>query len=238
MALTIGTGLTIGGGITFTAILPTPVSAGLQVNLDAATYSGTGPWIDSVNAAQYALFNGVSYSSTTGGGSFGFDPALTQYAYCSSTLPTFINWTVEAWHYYDGTYNVGDPCIVSQQYTSSINFALGSVSTSSPGLQAGFFNGAWQATNPQTLTVGNWYQVVGTCNGTDVSIYINGALMSSQAWAASAPSSSGGGTYLMHRWDNSDCWGGRLSIVRVYDTDITAAGVTQNWLADRARFGL
>ena len=36
MALTIGTGIILGGGITFEAIFPTLVSAGLQVNLDAA----------------------------------------------------------------------------------------------------------------------------------------------------------------------------------------------------------
>jgi len=109
MALTIGTGLTIGGGITFEAIFPTPVSAGLQVNLDAATYSGTGPWIDSVNSAQYNLLNNPTYSPSIGGGSFGFDPALSQYAYCSSTLPSFTNWTVEVWHYYDGTWTGGQP---------------------------------------------------------------------------------------------------------------------------------
>jgi hypothetical protein len=42
----------------------------------------------------------------------------------------------------------------------------------------------------------------------------------------------------MHRWDQADFWGGRLGIVRIYDTDITTAGVEQNWLANRARFGL
>ena len=221
---------------------PPPVSVGLQVNLDAATYSGTGPWIDSVNSAQYALYNGVTYSSTIGGGSFGFDPDLSQYAYCTSTPATMTNWTVEAWHYYDGTYDPGNPCIVSQEYTSSINFALGSVSATPPGVQAGFYNGGWQATDPQTLTSGNWYQIVGTCENLGgyglVKIYINGVIQGTQYWSGVPPSSSSAGTYLMHRWDNADCWGGRLGIVRIYDTDIGAAGVRQNYLADRARFGL
>jgi hypothetical protein len=42
----------------------------------------------------------------------------------------------------------------------------------------------------------------------------------------------------MHRWDNNDYWGGRLGIVRIYDADIGAAGVAQNFNANRERFGL
>ena len=237
MALTIGTGLTIGGGITFSTI--PPVSAGLQVNLNAAIYEGTGPWIDSINQTEYVLFNNPDYSSSIGGGSFGFVPASSQYAYCSSTLPTFTNWTAEVWHYYDGTYSNAQPCIVTQQFGGGvINFAIGSLATAAPSLQAGFFNGGWQTPAPQTLTAGNWYQIVGTCNGTTVSLYINGTLVASLPWSGAPPSSSGLGTYLMHRWDASDFWGGRLGIVRIYDTNIGAAGVTQNFNADRTRFGL
>ena len=227
-------------GFTFlgTSQAAPPVTAGLQVNLDASTYSGTGAWIDSVNQAEYTLFNNPSYSSTVGGGSFGFDPTLTQYAYCNSTLPSLTNWTVEAWHYYDGTNSGPQPCIVTQEFTSSINFALGSLATSFPSLQAGFFNGGWQTQTSAGLSVGNWYQIVGTCDGTTVSLYLNGSLLTSSPWSGDPPASSGAGTYLMHRWDNSDCWGGRLGIVRIYDTDIGSAGVEQNWLADRTRFGL
>jgi hypothetical protein len=238
MALTIGTGLTIGGGITFAKTPLQPVTAGLQVNLDAATYAGSGPWIDSVNAAQYTLFNNPDYSSSIGGGSFGFVPASTQYAYCSSTLPSFTNWTVEVWHYYDGTRTGGFPCIVSQEFTSTINFALGSLGVGAPLLQAGFFNGGWQVETAQTLTPGNWYQIVGICSNTDVTLCINGVAMAGAPWSGAPPASSGTGTYLMHRWDFADCWGGRLGIVRIYDQDIGAGGVTQNFNADKNRFGL
>jgi hypothetical protein len=238
MTLSIGTGITIGGGITFSKPPLQPVTAGLQVNLDAATYSGTGPWIDSVNSAEYALFNNPDYSSSIGGGSFGFVPSSTQYAYCSSPLPTLTNWTVEAWHYYDGTWTGSQPCIVSQQFTGTINFALGSLGVSAPLLQAGFFNGGWQVETAQTLTPGNWYQIVGICSNTDVTLCINGVGVAGAAWSGTPPASSGTGTYLMHRWDSADCWGGRLGIVRIYDRDIGPVDLLQNFNADRARFGL
>jgi hypothetical protein len=227
-------------GFTFlgTAQVAEPLSAGLQVNLDAAAYSGSGPWIDSVNQAEYALFNNPSYSSSIGGGSFGFVPASSQYAYCSLTLPTFTNWTVEVWHYYDGTWAGNEPCIISQEFTSTINFALGSLQGNPPSVKAGFFNGAWQIETAQTLTPGNWYQIVGICSNTDVTLCINGVAVAGAPWSGNPPASSGAGTYLMHRWDSADLWGGRLGIVRIYDRDIGAAGVLQNFNADRGRFGL
>ena len=231
----------IPSGFTFlgTSQVAAPLTAGLQVNLDAAAYSGSGPWIDSVNGAQYNLFNDPTYSATIGGGSFGFDPALSQYAYCTSTPATMTNWTVEVWHYYDGTTAGGEPCIVSQELGAGIiNFAIGSLQTTPPTLRAGFFNGAWQTQTAQTLSAGNWYQIVGICSNTDVTLCINGVAVASAPWSGGPPASSGLGTYLMHRWDSGDVWGGRLGIVRIYDTDIGAAGVLQNFNADRARFGI
>ena len=40
------------------------------------------------------------------------------------------------------------------------------------------------------------------------------------------------------RWDNADYWGGRLSIVKIYEGDIGASGVTTSWNTNKARFGL
>jgi hypothetical protein len=42
----------------------------------------------------------------------------------------------------------------------------------------------------------------------------------------------------MRRWDLGDYWGGRLSVVRIYTGDILSTGVTQNWNAQKSRFGL
>ena len=52
------------------------------------------------------------------------------------------------------------------------------------------------------------------------------------------PTSSGHGIRLMRRWDNADYWGGKLGIVRIYNADIGASGITQNWTANKVRFGL
>ena len=42
----------------------------------------------------------------------------------------------------------------------------------------------------------------------------------------------------MRRWDDGDYWGGRLSVVRIYDNALTQNQVTGNYNAQRVRFGL
>ena len=60
----IGAGITVGAGI-YTA--PPLVTDGLLLNFDAATYSGSGNWIDSYNGVQAVPTNAPAWSSTNGG---------------------------------------------------------------------------------------------------------------------------------------------------------------------------
>jgi len=236
MAMTIGSGITIGGQITIASVFK-PV-----LSLDAGnpeSYPGSGStWTDLVSARTFTLYNDPTYNSANGG-YLEFDPGSAQYAYCSSSLGSLTTWSIEVWHYYTGTNSGGSPCIVSEFFPPVINYALGSTNDNSPILSAGFFNGSWQVTPYNyTLVPDNWYQIVGTCSATEVTLYVNGTLTRTAAWGGAPPSSSTGGIYLMHRWDLSNLWGGRLGIVRIYDKDIGAYGVTQTWNQNRARFGL
>ena len=88
-----------------------------------------------------------------------------------------------------------------------------------------------------TLTAGNWYQLVGTYDGSAIKLYVNNTLVSSVNYA-STPDSSQGGIRLMRRWDNADYWGGRLAIVKIWNGDIGASGVSSSWSTNKARFGL
>jgi hypothetical protein len=124
-------------------------------------------------------------------------------------------------------------------FGNPINFTLGNTQDTSPNLQTGYFWGEWAATPPgYTLTAGNWYHIAGSWDGTTVKLYVNGEVVTS-ATPGSPPASRGGnGIRLMGRWDNADWWGGRLAVVRIYDTALGNAGVVQNYTAERARFGL
>jgi len=223
------------------SIAPTIVTTNLQLYLDAgnpSSYPGSGTtWTDTISSRAFTLFNTPTYSSNNGG-YLTFVPASSQYASSATSLSSLSTWTVEAWHYYTGTNSSGLPCIVTELYpgaTSRINFSLGSDTTA--GLQSGFYNGAWRVTTAYSLTANNWYHIVGTYDGTTIKLYVNNSLVQSTNFTGT-PTSSQSGIRLMRRWDNAEYWGGRLAIVRIYTGDIGATSVTQNWDAQRSRFGL
>jgi hypothetical protein len=242
MAITIGPGITIGAGVEISSEL-VPVSADLQLYLDAGnptSYPGSGStWTDLVAAKAFTLYNSPTYSSNNGG-YLNFDPASTQWADATSLPSSLANWTVEAWHWYAGTNNNGSPCIVTEAFAGGpINYTVGNCTDSSPNLQVGHWDGSSFYPTPigTILTAGEWYQVVGTFNGTANQLYLNGAFVSSTA-TTSAAQSVGAGIRLMRRWDADQYWGGRLGIVRIYSAALTAEQITQNYNANRSRFGL
>jgi hypothetical protein len=161
--LTIGPGITIGGGIN---IDPLPVTPELMLSLDAAGYT-SGPWIYTVSGRSFTLYSGVTYSGSNGG-ALSFDPASGQYAQCASSLPDLSTWSVEVWHYYTGTNTGQSPCIITELYpgsTGQINYFIGALDSSTTNLEAGYFNGGFQITpGGYNLTASNWYQIVGICS--------------------------------------------------------------------------
>lgn len=242
MSLTIGNGITLGAGITITPSYSV-VTDGLVVELDAGnptSYPGSGStWTDLVAAKEFTLYGSPSYSSSNGG-YLNFDPASQQWADATSLPSSLANWTVEAWHYYAGTNNNGSPCIVTEAYAGGpINYTVGNCTDSSPNLQVGYWDGGSFHPTPQgtVLTAGQWYQVVGTFDGTANQLYLNGTFVSSTA-TTSAAQSGGAGIRLMRRWDADQYWGGRLGIVRIYDAALTESQIAQNYAANSSRFGL
>ena len=203
------------------------------LSLDAADYSGTGPWIDSVGGKSFTLTNSPTWSSSNGG-YFNFIPASSQYAICSTSLPSMSTWTVGVWHYYTGTETGGAPCIVTETFVGGgINYSLGK---NNGGFSSGFFNGGWRVTDGYSLTPNNWYYIVGTYDGTTIKLYVNDTLVDSTNYTGT-PTSSGAGIRLMERWDLADYWGGRLAIVDIYDVALSQSEITSKWSATKTRFG-
>lgn len=246
MSLILNSGFTIGPGVELYSNPPpiVPVSAGLRLHLDAGnigSYPGSGTtWTDLVANKEFTLFGGATYNSANGG-YINFVPASSQYAETTSFPDTLSNWTLEAWHYYDGTLNLNaSPCIVTEVYASTpINFTLGNCTDSSPNLQVGHWDGGSFNPTPQgySLTTNHWHHVVGTFDGTAHRLYVDGAPINMTA--TTSPATRGGaGIRLMCRWDVPQFWGGALAVVRIYDTALDLAGVQQNYTAERARFEL
>jgi hypothetical protein len=241
MSITIGSGITIGPGVAVTSPPASVVTTGLVLSLDAgnpASYPGTGTtWTDTVSSIPFTLNNGPAYSSNNGG-YLEFVPASSQWADSVTSLPDLPTWTVEAWHYFTGVTTGSNPCLVTETFVGgALNYTLG-YPTGVPNFQAGFYSGGWEVTpTGYTPAFDAWYQIVGTYDGTTIKLYVNNALINQTAYTITLISSSAG-IRLMNRWDSADYWGGRLGIVRIYDAALTAEQVTQNYNADRSRFGL
>ena len=222
---------------------PSVVRDGLMIYLDAAnprSYPGTGnTWYDLKGTINFALQNSPPFLANSAGGSIGFTAASAHYASSSTSLSVMTRFSVEVWHYYTGVNSGASPCIVTELYpgtTSQINYNLGATTTSSD-LRIAFYNGGWQESGIYTLTAGNWYHIVGTYDGANLRMYINGVNQVTTA-KVSTPTGNTGGIRLMRRWDSAEYWGGHLSTVKIYNRSLSLAEVQQNYNATKKRYGL
>ena len=243
MAITIGSGIAIGAGVGVSSSSSSPLTNQV-LSLDAgnpASYPGTGTvWTDTVGSMPFTLVNGPTYSSANGG-YIQFNPSGGQIAYSTTNLGTLAAWSIEAWHYYDGT-NVGSSPNIFTEYSyggGTINLGLGSGGGSETSLQAWWYGSGFQATDPgYSLTPGAWYQIVGTFDGTTLNLYVNNTLVETAVKPPGGAANPSLGYGLMTRWDPGGQWGGRLAIVNVYNLALSGAEVAQNFNFYRERFGL
>jgi len=216
------------------------VTAGLVFHIDAgnsASYPGSGStWYDlTASGLNITLYGGPTYSAANGGSLF-FVPTSFQYGQTSAPLDLPL-WTLEAWTYYNGTNTGNWPNVITDMYTGNLQYCLGN--TSASALSTGYLSGSWYVTSTYTITSGNWYHMVGTYDGTNVKLYVNGILQRTAA-GTSTPVNGGAGFRIMRQWDGNGVayWGGNLSIARMYNRGLSADEVNTNYQVSKARFGL
>ena len=254
MTLYIGTGITIGGGISMDggaapAATSDVVTTGLVLNLDAgnsASYPGSGStWTDTVGSKAFTLFNGPTYNSANGG-YINFVAASSQYGYATSFDSALTQYTVEVWHLFNGTLTGAAPVLFGEgRSTPYSNFMMGTTAgrTSPLKIQGGFWNGAWQQSVADPVgdyyqPANGWYQFVNTYDGAQIKFYANNTLQITKTPSNFTIGTSGLGLNIMRRQDVFNYWGGGVSIIRVYNTALSAAEIEQNWNANKVRFGL
>ena len=233
-----------------TTTTPTPTStqaAGLLIDLDSGnltSYPGTGStWYDLAGTANNAtLFNSPTYSSSYDG-ILQFDDVSSEYG----TIPdigSLSNWTVEVWFRLTTSLAGKVTSLVSNQFNNSVlNFSIGTNNMpTNSNLAVGFYNlgsGGWKTTTGVVPVVGNWYQVVGTYDGTTIRQYING-VASGGTVTTSMVSQSGGEIRLMRRWDetviSSNLTDGDLAIVKIYNTVLSSSDILQSYNDTYTRF--
>lgn len=101
--------------------------------------------------------------------------------------------------------------------------------------------GDLSTTTASYMNTSNWYQVVGTFTSGDRRLYINGTQVNSNATAGPLSINGGGssiGVYGGYSGGRGYYYNGNLAICRVYNRNLSSAEVSQNFQANRQRFGI
>jgi hypothetical protein len=207
----------------------------LVLELDAAdknSYPGSGTvWRDlSGNNKSGSLTNGPTFSSD-GGGSIVFD-GTNDYINTSLNIDANPN-TICAWCY---------PTAI----TSTNGYGV--VLTDNGGWDKGFEinNSLWQIHTGNNIvstgvlaTVNAWQHGCLSYTNSATKFYVNGVLI----WTGAAPVASAGSNVEIGRANylggaGSRFFVGRISIVNIYNRELSSTEITQNYNEQKSRFGL
>ena len=221
---------------------PSIVTSGLVLYLDAAnskSYPGSGTtWNDVSGGGNVGTLAGGPTFSTTSGGIISFDGSND-----IVTIPNNVSLdtqtpTVEVWVRTNSTSQNG------------FWFEKGAVNSQYALFQEGgliqwrmYIGGITQlsTTTAVYMNTSNWYQVVGTYTTGSRKLYINGVLVSSDTQTGTIATNASGmslGAFGGTSGTNAYFYNGSLSICRVYNRELSAAEILQNFNAMRGRFNV
>ena len=228
------------------------VRSGMVLDLDAginSSYNGSGTtWIDLSGIGNNGtLVNTPTYNTS---GYFTFSYLSTQsVSFNSSSSLQFLDrlpYTLEAWVY--PTRNPGannwtgifdresNPGSGRDGYNM---YFLGSATTDTFFFTERFTSGSYNAvpvTLNQSITVNNWHHVVGTYDGTTLTLYRNGSSVGTPVTTTGNITNTSKSLTVGVR--GGQYFDGRISNAKTYNRALTAAEVSQNFNALRNRFGL
>jgi hypothetical protein len=197
-------------------------------------------WNDvSGNGNNGTLTNGPTFSSYINGGVILFD-GVDDY----TSLGNVFNYTSESFSFgYWVNFNSFNTNVPGQ---GPIIFYKGAFNTNGYYLQHGTTSFSFttnQSGSSQTTTsvgvntLGVWYYIVVTRNGSSVRGYVNGVDTTGTAGSHTNPASSTN-DFTLARYASSIYFNGKLSNFTGYNRALTAAEILQNFNAQRNRFGV
>ena len=197
-------------------------------------------WRDLIgNGNTGTLVNGPTYSSANGG-SIVFD-GTNDYVDCGNTaslsaIGGTTTITVSGWAYYTAYGGGGQPYSVITVKGNPWTWLLENPSNT---FRFRITAGGADVAVPDTSThlLNTWYNVVGTYDGSNMKIYVNGVLKNTQAQTGTLATNSETAKIGTFQGTNYNLTG-RISNVSVYNRALTAAEVSQNFNALRSRFSI
>jgi hypothetical protein len=206
---------------------------GPLILLKAINYSGSGSWLDeSGNNKNATLQTGTIAKNTAGNG-------IVLNGSTSWTFPDVragSKWTASIWYKQNVSRTSGNPCILTQQYSSGqLNLFIG-YGAGSNNFTGGFLNNNWYFGNSIPLYNGQWVNIQVTWDGTNMLTYINGVL-STSAQPGGTSGNIGAQPYNIGcGWSNTDFVTGEIGEVRIYNYPLSQEQVTADYNESLATF--
>jgi len=222
------------------------IDSSLLLNLDAANYSGTGTnWNDATrNSNNATLINGTGYT-TANNGAMAFD-GVNDYVDCgpaSYLNSSLTGLTVSVWVY---STSRGAICFLENGISYDQNtFYLFQEDTSTYTFCTTFLVNRFRVRRSATIyPINVWVHLVGTwSSGNEPNLYLNGVLDNGAIISAGAIPTSlrAGNTNLMigARPNNAqNALNGKIAQAKIYNRELSAYEVNQQFQATRARYGI
>ena len=218
---------------------PNIVTDGLVFALDPGSercYPGTGTaTYNIINSASGTLTNGVAYV-TNNGGAFDFDGTDDFIAFPDDTNLNNQTLTMESWSYLNTTIQQNgflfEKGLVNTQYSNffeGTNFIFRTM-----GLSTSSFNIA-----SSLFSANSWNHIVCTYTSGTKRIYLNGIQVGVATGLTGTIPTNTTGLFLGAYGPGSSYFiDGKIAVSRVYNKALTQAEVTQNYNAQKSRFGL
>jgi len=203
------------------------------VLLQASSYSGSGPWLDtSGNGRNATLLQGTIARNTAHNG----------VVLNGSTSWVFPNvsagnaWTLSVWYKNTGNVTGNGACIITQQFVgNTINMAIAYRENGS-SFSGGFYPPNWYyGTIFASYGVWGYYQI--TWDGSSMKTYINGTLFGTETILSSSLPGTGD-YYIGQRWDtgSGECVVGEIGEVRIYDFTLNSTELLAQYNATKATY--
>jgi hypothetical protein len=217
---------------------PNIVTDGLIFAIDAGSersYPGSGTTAtDLAGTNTVALVNGVSYNPNQGG-KWGFDGIDDQIVLNSGTALVVNDFTITQWIQFPastskmsiggGNYQGGSSYKGYIWYRST----QGEIRVTMDNETGAIFNVA------ESVYCNKWSQITATRNGGTYKLYIDGVQVNVTRTGSTNDFSI---RTIGWSFSNSYAFSGNISNTLIYNTDLTAAQVLQNFNAQKSRFGL
>jgi hypothetical protein len=223
-----------------------PVTSNLVLYYDPSnpsSYSGSGTVLNDLsgNGLSGTLSN-VTYTSPA----FNFNGTSSTISVADNALlePGSGDWTMEAW--VNHTVIAGSSRIIFAKTDGGLAADWGyGLRTSSAGATFGEVgNGTTSLqSNTSTLSINTWYQVVAVWTNLATNtfeLFINGVSQGSKAHSFTSIRNTTNPLYIgsFNNGQFAQWLNGKIGIVRIYNSALTSSQVTQNYNANKSKYGL